>query len=138
MASGGSGGDDSAAAQVSDSPFGGWCWQKLLLGLFGWRTLGGFFAFGLALIAYTMLLKYVPLHFAASVTSAKFIGVVLAAAFLLQERVHSQQWTGMALIAIGILVVSLSPRLPEQQPSPDQSLEQEHSGLEKPTLNKGT
>ena len=112
--------------------------SSLLLGLIGWRTLGGFFAFGLALIAYTMLLKYVPLHFAASVTSAKFIGVVLAAAFLLQERVHSQQWTGMALIAIGILVVSLSPRLPEQQPSPDQSLEQEHSGLEKPTLNKGT
>lgn len=83
--------------------------SAVFLNIVGWRTIGGFFAFGFALIAYTMLLRFVPLHFAASITAAKFIGVVLAAWFVLHERVHAQQWAGMVLIAVGILVVSLAP-----------------------------
>lgn len=87
-----------------------------IFGLIGWRTLGGFAAFGFALIAYTMLLRFVPLHFAASITSAKFICVVLAAWLVLHERVNGQQWLGMALIAIGILVVSIAPRHDASEP----------------------
>ncbi|MCH2161923.1 MAG: EamA family transporter [Phycisphaerales bacterium] len=87
-----------------------------LLGLIGWRTLGGFAAFGFALIAYTILLKYVDLHFAASLTSAKFICVVLAAWMVLGERINGQQWIGMGLIAIGILVVSLTARGTDTKP----------------------
>ena len=89
-----------------------------IFGLIGWRTLGGFAAFGFALIAYTTLLRFVPLHFAASITSAKFICVVLAAWLVLHERGNGQQWLGMALIAIGILVVSLAPRSSELPPAP--------------------
>ncbi len=84
--------------------------SPVFFGIISWKTFAGFFCFGLALVAYTMLLKYVPLHFAASITSAKFIGVVLAAWLVLDERIVNQQWAGMILIATGILVVSLSPK----------------------------
>ena len=92
--------------------------SPLFLGIIGWKTFAGFVCFGLALVAYTMLLKHVPLHFAASITSAKFIGVVLAAWLVLDERIVNQQWAGMTLIAIGILVVSLSPKaqIPTEEP----------------------
>ena len=92
--------------------------SPIFLGLISWKTFAGFFCFGVALVAYTMLLKYVPLHFAASITSAKFIGVVLAAWLVLGERIVSQQWAGMVLIAVGILVVSVSPKaeIPAEEP----------------------
>ena len=76
--------------------------------MIGWKTFGGWVAFGLALIAYTLLLKFVPLHFAASITSAKFIFVILAAWLILNERIIGPQWIGIILIAAGIAVVSLS------------------------------
>jgi drug/metabolite transporter (DMT)-like permease len=91
--------------------------STLILGFIGWKTLAGWMAFGFALIAYTLLLRYVPLHFAASITSAKFIGVVLAAWFILNERIVGQQWIGILLIAIGITVVSLAAT--RQSPSAD-------------------
>jgi drug/metabolite transporter (DMT)-like permease len=84
--------------------------SEMLLGIIGWKTFAGWVAFGFALIAYTMLLKHVPLHFAASITSAKFIGVILAAWFILNERVVTQQWIGILLIAAGITVISLAAR----------------------------
>jgi len=90
----------------------------LFLNLVGWQTFAGFIAFGLALIAYTLLLRFVPLHFAASITAAKFIGIVLAAWFVLHERVNVQQWAGMAMIAVGILVVSLA-KSPDEEPAED-------------------
>lgn len=88
----------------------------VFLNLIGWQTFAGFVAFGLALVAYTLLLRYVPLHFAASITSAKFIGIILAAWFVLHERVNPQQWAGMALIAIGILVVSMAKPISDDAP----------------------
>lgn len=88
----------------------------VFLNLIGWQTFAGFVAFGLALVAYTLLLRYVPLHFAASITAAKFIGIILAAWFVLHERVNPQQWAGMALIAVGILVVSMAKSSPEEAP----------------------
>lgn len=84
--------------------------SAMVFGFIGWKILIGWVAFGLALIAYTLLLRYVPLHFAASITSAKFIGVVLAAWLILNERIPGQQWLGIFLIALGIVVVSLSVR----------------------------
>lgn len=92
--------------------------STLVFGFIGWKTLAGWVAFGLALIAYTLLLRYVPLHFAASITSAKFIGVVLAAWFILNERIAGQQWIGIILIAVGITVISLTAR---ESPAADTS-----------------
>ena len=100
--------------------------STLILGFIGWKTLAGWMAFGFALIAYTLLLRYVPLHFAASITSAKFIGVVLAAWFILNERIVGQQWIGILLIAIGITVISLAAReSPSADAAPSSSVAEE-------------
>ena len=84
--------------------------SELLLGFIGWKTIVGWAAFGFALIAYTLLLKFVPLHFAASITSAKFIFVILAAWFILNERIVAPQWIGIILIAAGIAVISVNAK----------------------------
>ena len=66
-------------------------------------------AFALAFLFYTMLLKRLPLSLAQAILSVQFVLVILAANLLLHESVGWVRWVGIALMAIGLTVVGISP-----------------------------
>lgn len=82
--------------------------QRFLLGILGWKGLFGVMLFGSAFVVYAWLLQWVPLNIAQSFMAAQFIGVILAAAFLLGEPVSAARWLGMGLILAGIVVVGVT------------------------------
>ena len=69
-------------------------------------------AFALAFLFYTMLLKRIPLSLAQAILSVQFVLVVLAANVLLHEHVGSVRWVGIALVALGLVIVGMSPESP--------------------------
>ena len=72
-------------------------------------------AFALAFLFYAMLLKRLPLSLAQAIMSVQFVLVILAANLLLHESVGMVRWLGIGLMAIGLLVVGISP---EAKPAP--------------------
>jgi len=75
-------------------------------------------AFALAFLFYTMLLKRIPLSLAQAILSVQFVLVILAANVVLHEHVGWVRWMGIALVALGLVVVGLSP---DSQTSPSYS-----------------
>jgi drug/metabolite transporter (DMT)-like permease len=73
------------------------------------RVLVAAAAFAMAFLFYTMLLKRLPLSLAQAILSIQFVLVILAANALLDEPIGSVRWAGIALMAIGLVVVGLSP-----------------------------
>jgi undecaprenyl phosphate-alpha-L-ara4N flippase subunit ArnE len=65
-------------------------------------------AFVFAFLFYAMLLKRLPLNLAQAIMSLQFVLVILAAALLLGENVGRLRWLGVALMAIGLLIVGVS------------------------------
>tara|TARA_R110002167_G_scaffold45545_5_gene136841 strand:+ start:1026 stop:1382 length:357 start_codon:yes stop_codon:yes gene_type:complete len=82
--------------------------RRLLFGLAGWEALVGVGLFGLSAIAYTVALRYLPLNLAQSFAALQFVGVILAAAVILSEPISVTRWLGIALIAVGILIVGFA------------------------------
>jgi multidrug transporter EmrE-like cation transporter len=78
---------------------------RWLFGLAGTQTLVGVTFFGLALVCYAWLLRYVPLNVAQSLMAVQFIAVILASAGILSEPIPLLRRVGIALIACGILLV---------------------------------
>jgi len=78
----------------------------LRFGPFGWQTVVGIGFFGLAVLLYAWSLKYMPLHIAQLFGVVQFMGVMFAAALLFQEAITLRQWVGIALIVVGLIVVS--------------------------------
>ena len=66
----------------------------------------GLGCFGLAFVLYALVLRALPLNVAQSFMSVQFVGVVLAAATVLAEPIGPARWFGIALIAVGILIVA--------------------------------
>jgi drug/metabolite transporter (DMT)-like permease len=66
-------------------------------------------AFVCAFLFYAMLLKRLPLSFAQAIMSVQFVLVILAANVLLDESVGRVRWLGIALMAVGLAVVGVSP-----------------------------
>jgi multidrug transporter EmrE-like cation transporter len=79
-----------------------------MLGLASWQTSFGVFFFALSVPCYVLILKALPLSVAQCLMAAQFVGVILASALLLSEHITVMRWSGIALIAIGIVVVALS------------------------------
>jgi multidrug transporter EmrE-like cation transporter len=79
-------------------------WQVFLW----WQLVGNIAGF-LSVIAFTILLRLIPLHVAWAVTAGFGFALVevIAARFFFQEAITSWQWFGVALITGGILIVSL-------------------------------
>lgn len=65
--------------------------------------------FALAFLFYTLILRRLPLSVAGTIFSVQFVLVILAANLVLHEGISGVRWAGIALIAAGLLVVSLSP-----------------------------
>jgi len=63
-------------------------------------------------LAFTFLLKFVPLHLAYGIlTGAGFVMVqVVAARLFFHERITDIQWLGVALVALGIFLIALGRR----------------------------
>jgi drug/metabolite transporter (DMT)-like permease len=84
--------------------------ERVLFGIFGWKSLSGLALFGFGGLLYAMLLRGVPLNIAQSFTAAQFIGVVMGASIVLGEPISPARWAGIACISIGILLVGLTAR----------------------------
>jgi drug/metabolite transporter (DMT)-like permease len=65
--------------------------------------------FALAFLFYALVLRRLPLSLAQAIFSVQFVLVILAANLVLHESIGGMRWMGIALMAVGLLVVSLSP-----------------------------
>lgn len=79
-------------------------WQSFLW----WQVVGNLAGFA-AVIAFTVLLRLISLHVAWAITAGFGFALVevLGARLFFHEAISSWQWFGVALITIGIFVVSL-------------------------------
>ena len=70
-------------------------------------TLIGLILFGSGVIFYITALGSVSLSRAQSFASSQFICTILASFVIFREIISWEQWMGMSLIAIGILLVGM-------------------------------
>lgn len=73
-----------------------------ILWVMSWPSLLGIGLFAGSALAYAWTLRFVPLHEAQIFTSLQYVGVILAAAFVLGEDIGRYKMIGIALIAAGI------------------------------------
>ena len=71
-------------------------------------TIAGLGAYGVGAIAYIIAIKKIPISIAFPSVALSYVLVAVAAHFLWQEALGWQQFTGIALIASGILVLHAS------------------------------
>lgn len=72
-------------------------------------------AFVFAFLFYAMLLKRLPLNLAQAIMSLQFVVVILAAGLMLNESIGRLRWLGIALMAIGLLIVGVSADVPARE-----------------------
>lgn len=77
-----------------------------LFGLFGWHIIAGVSFFASAAVCYPVALKTLPLHVAQGLAALQFVGVITAAAFFFGEAIAAMKWLGIALICIGLALVT--------------------------------
>ncbi len=66
-------------------------------------------SFALAFLFYAFVLRRLPLSFAQAIFSVQFVFVILAANLVLHESIGTARWMGIALMAVGLLVMSVAP-----------------------------
>lgn len=79
--------------------------ERMFFGVYGWKSVLGFFAFACGGLIYAVVLRWLPLNVAQSVASLQFVAVILASAFILSESIPPMRWLGIALITTGVLLV---------------------------------
>ena len=84
--------------------------QRILLGALSWQSIVGLSLFGIGGIIYAFVLRALPLHVAQALAAVQYVAVVLAASLLLSERIAPTSWLGIALIVVGIVLVSTAMR----------------------------
>ena len=80
---------------------------KFLFGVLGWMGISGLFLFGLAGLLYAIILSKLSLVFVQCIAASQFIGIVFAARFFIGEPISYLKWSGISLIVLGILLVSI-------------------------------
>jgi drug/metabolite transporter (DMT)-like permease len=84
--------------------------ERAIFGILGWKSLLGLALFGIAGLIYAVVLRWVPLNVAQAFTAAQYVGVVLAASFVLGEPISPLRWTGILCIGLGIVIVGFTVR----------------------------
>jgi len=84
--------------------------ERVLLGVLSWQSIVGLLLFGIGGIIYAFVLRALPLHVAQAFAAVQYVAVVLAASFLLRERIAPASWLGIAFIVVGIVLVSTAMR----------------------------
>src|SRR5207248_7939810 len=79
--------------------------ERVVFGVLGWKSVAGLALFGCSGLLYAFVLRSVPLNLAQAFTASQFIGVILAAAFILGEPVSPARWVGIGCICFGIVLV---------------------------------
>jgi multidrug transporter EmrE-like cation transporter len=92
--------------------------QRMLFGLFDWRTLLAFVFFGGSLLIYSWLLGRMPLNLAQSLASVQFVAIILASALVLAEPIPLPRLVGIVLILAGVLVASSTYEAPSAVTAP--------------------
>ena len=69
-------------------------------------VIGGAIALIFALLTWLILISKVDLSFAHPMTSLAYVTIPLAATFFLREPLHWPQMLGIALIVVGVVVIS--------------------------------
>lgn len=82
--------------------------ERTFFGIMDWRAVLGFAWFGAGGLIYAWILNWMPLNVAQSIAASQFVAVILASAVLLREPIPLPRLFGIALIAIGIILVSAS------------------------------
>lgn len=82
-----------------DSPFAVAAQPLLWLGLILWAA---------EVIAWILVLQRTPLAIAYPIMTLNFAAIPIASTFVLRERLTRRQTAGAALVAVGVLCVSLS------------------------------
>jgi len=90
--------------------------DRPILGLVAWQSCAGITIFAGAVIVYAILLQWLPLSVAQSFAALQFVVVIIASAWYLGEPISLSRWLGIALIAAGILTVSVSGKVSERPP----------------------
>ena len=80
--------------------------DRFFFGMFGWKSIFGLAVFCCAGLIYAVVLRWLPLNIAQSVAALQFVAVILASAFILSESIPPARWLGIALITVGVLLVS--------------------------------
>jgi undecaprenyl phosphate-alpha-L-ara4N flippase subunit ArnE len=84
--------------------------ERTIMGVCDWRTLLGFVFFGTSAVVYSGVLQWMPLNVAQSLAASQFVAVIVASALILAEPIPPVRFIGIALIVIGIVVVSFSDK----------------------------
>jgi multidrug transporter EmrE-like cation transporter len=84
--------------------------ERTIMGVCDWRTLLGFVFFGTSAVVYSGVLQWMPLNVAQSLAASQFVAVIVASALILAEPIPPVRFIGIALIVIGIVVVSVSDK----------------------------
>ena len=84
--------------------------SRVLFGVLGWTSLAGLALFGVGGLAYAVLLRYVPLNVAQVFAATQFVGVILAASFVLGEPISGVRWAGIGCTALGVAIVGATAR----------------------------
>jgi len=71
-----------------------------------WIGIGSLLSF---FVCYMLLLSWADFSFVMPATAANFAIVPVFGAFLLHERVSFTRWIGVAIICLGVLLVSRTP-----------------------------
>jgi drug/metabolite transporter (DMT)-like permease len=71
-----------------------------------WIGIGSLLSF---FVCYMLLLSWADFSFVMPATAANFAVVPVFGAFLLHERVSFTRWIGVAIICLGVLLVSRTP-----------------------------
>jgi drug/metabolite transporter (DMT)-like permease len=77
-----------------------------LLGFLPWQTFAGIFCFGFGIVAYAWALKQFDLHSAQIVVSLQYVCVIMLSYVVMGERIAPNEWIGIALIGLGLLICS--------------------------------
>ncbi len=82
--------------------------ERMFHGLFAWRSAAGLALFGCSGIIDVLLLQQVPLNLAQAFVITQFVGVALAASFVLGEPISRLRWLGIAFICLGVSLAGLT------------------------------
>jgi drug/metabolite transporter (DMT)-like permease len=84
--------------------------SRVVLGVLSWQSVAGLALFGLGGVVYSVLLRAVPLNVAQVFASMQFVGVILAANFVLGEPISGLRWAGIGFTVLGIAIVGATAR----------------------------
>jgi drug/metabolite transporter (DMT)-like permease len=76
--------------------------------LSNWKICLGMFMYFIPVIIWIVLMKKIDLSFLQPLFSLVYVITPLIAFFFLKENIPSIRWVGIAIVAIGILVISKS------------------------------